>query len=108
MHPHAQHFAPAPSRARKAVLTPLRIGAALLVVVMLGGHALVERLIPEGEAASVTPIPLSHIETTPLPAVDLLRDTPARLRLWRAGYEAAVDNGCKVQPLLSSPLGLRP
>jgi hypothetical protein len=106
MHPHAQHFVPAPAP-RKA-LTPLRFGAILLVAVMLGGHALVLALIPGGETASVTPVPLGRIDTTPLPAIDMLLDTPARLRIWRAGYAAAVDNGCKVQPLLSSPLGLRP
>jgi hypothetical protein len=36
------------------------------------------------------------------------RDVIARLEDWRAGYEAAVENGCKVQPMLSAPLGRSP
>jgi hypothetical protein len=106
MHPHAQHYSPAPARDPKAV-SPWKAGL-LLAILVLGSHAVLKASGLDDPAPG-TPVPLPRAEITPLPPLDAVRrETHARLRDWRAGYEAAVDNGCQVRPTLSSPIGLRP
>jgi hypothetical protein len=64
-----------------------------------------------GRPPTATAVPTPRTVTTQLPpAADAAhqRLTIERLRDWRAGYEAAVENGCKVQPVLSSPVGRKP
>lgn len=62
------------------------------------------------EQATVTPIAAPQISTTTLPTAAAMqqRELHERLSDWRAGYEAAVQNGCQVRPLLGSPIGTQP
>jgi hypothetical protein len=106
MGPHAQHYSPAPAESRKT-LSPLKAG--LVLAIAVGGAHLVLQLLAPGEPTPGTPVSLTRIEVTPLPQLEeVRRENHARLRDWRAGYEAAVDNGCQLRPTLSSPIGLRP
>jgi hypothetical protein len=63
-----------------------------------------------GGRPEATPIALAHIVTSDLPPLDQVRAGRLfeRLRDWRAGYEAAVQNGCRIQPMLETPLAPRP
>jgi hypothetical protein len=64
-----------------------------------------------GMPPAATPIKPAHVSTVPLPSADEIhvqRFTIDRLRDWRAGYEAAVENGCQLRPLLNPPVGAHP
>jgi hypothetical protein len=67
--------------------------------------------------AFVLTVPLAPTKTTPivraagvdapLPPASANTALHARLDEWRAGYEAAVENGCQIKPLLSAPVATR-
>jgi hypothetical protein len=108
--PARESAAPPPSfEIREGGIPPLVV-AALFIVVAAVIAAAVARAI-NGAPPEVRPVKQPQASTTPLPSAEALhaqRLTIERLRDWRAGYEAAVQNGCKVQPLLSAPVGAKP
>lgn len=63
-----------------------------------------------GGAPVVTPIPPAQITSAPLPSVSEIhaRVVQQRLEDFRAGYEAALENACKLQPLLGTPIARSP
>jgi hypothetical protein len=101
---------PPPSREIRDPGHPLLPFAALFIVVATVIAGIVALAI-NGAPPEVRPVKQPQASTTPLPSAEALhaqRLTSERLRDWRAGYEAAVQNGCKVQPLLSAPVGAKP
>lgn len=59
----------------------------------------------EAEVPRAMRVPPPQIVSAPIPSFDdEQRVMLERLRLWRAGYEAAVQNGCQLKPLLASPI----
>jgi hypothetical protein len=92
--------------APRALLAHERREAVVAVAVALAAAFVFALLYGERSGTVATPVPQPQITTRSLPpAADTRRDELlARLSVWRAGYEAAVENGCKLQPLLNSPV----
>jgi hypothetical protein len=90
----------APRRTRFGWVAVIAVNAALLIAIPLFLRG----------PANGTPIPPAQIVTTALPpAADAkARLVVDRLRDWRSGYEAALDNGCALRPLLTAPIAGRP
>jgi hypothetical protein len=78
---------------------------ALAMAVIFGGAYWFNGGRPEA-----TPVAHAQVVTDDLPPLDEVRAgrLAERLRDWRAGYEAAVQNGCRIQPMLDTPLARRP
>lgn len=84
----------------------LIVTMAVIAVLLIGCIVIVFARNP-GVAVDVTPIPQPAIATTPLATLsdEHAQLVQLRLELFRAGYEAAVENGCRLQPLLHPPIG---
>jgi hypothetical protein len=82
----------------------LRAGALVVGAIVIGFAALAP-LTFGVRTTKATPIERAPIVDTPLPAVSApARNLQARLEDWRAGYEAAVENGCQIKPLFNAPV----
>jgi hypothetical protein len=74
--------------------------AAMFATVVGGVYSL------NGGNVIAPPTRTSEIVVREVPHTDpAARELLLQLQVWRAGYEAAVENGCKVQPILTSPIG---
>lgn len=60
--------------------------------------------IPVAKSTAIEQPPITAMR---LPPASGTQDRTLQLRLedWRSGYEAAVENGCQLRPLLNRPVG---
>jgi hypothetical protein len=82
---------------------------AVLLLVAAGAAAAVLTVMPRvGDSPTDAPAVATPrtIVTTPLPAASDTgpRFLHERLQIWRAGYEAAIQNGCQLTVPLTSPV----
>jgi hypothetical protein len=108
---HREHPFIASQRADSgARFQSLKLSSLIVIVIaavfatVLGGVYLLN-----GGNVTAAPMRSAEIVVHEVPHTDpAARELQLQLRVWRAGYEAAVQNGCKVQPLLSAPVGAKP
>jgi hypothetical protein len=116
---HRQHTLDIPPAPAPIARTPLgheatwrdafRFWAATIAVVVLVFAAIFGGTYWLNGGTHATPIVAAAIATAPLPPVSAAaRTLQARLEDWRAGYETAVENGCKLQPLMTAPVSRLP
>lgn len=81
------------------------VAIATAVIAIVGLTFALERPQPVA-----TPIPMPAVTTYALlPASSTLtRTLHDRLGDWRAGYEAAVQNGCELKPMFTIPIAAQP